>query len=208
MMYKYKFVSNLKIDIIVYLHKKRIYPSKKLKTYLLAQFLVCPASVTSICQLIFEARIRPFYSAAIFRWNRALLPPIPTLRRRPVAKGRIVFKTHKLKSFFVDTIGRDKSNAFSLSTKVHLYRMCLETSDALKFCLFFCCFFLFLYVCTTPPRCIRAFSVPAWLESVVDVVYLCDGMGKIIPGSLGNKEEMNVRTTHCSQQAGYTYIVL
>ena len=124
------------------------------------------------------------------------------------SKGKnCLHKTHKLKSFFVDTIGRDKSNAFSLSTKVHLYRMCLETSDALKFCLFFCCFFLFLYVCTTPPRCIRAFSVPAWLESVVDVVYLCDGMGKIIPGSLGNKEEMNVRTTHCSQQAGYTYIV-
>ena len=37
MMYKYKFVSNLKIDIIVYLHKKRIYPSKKLKTYLYLQ---------------------------------------------------------------------------------------------------------------------------------------------------------------------------
>ena len=113
----------------------------KIKKHTFWHSFGCPASVTSICQLIFEARIRPFYSAAIFRWNRALLPPIPTLRRRPVAKGRIVFKTHKLKSFFVDTIGRDKSNAFSLSTKVHLYRMCLETSDALKFCLFFCCFF-------------------------------------------------------------------
>ena len=81
------------------------------------------------------------------------------------------------------------------------------TKVLLVFLLFFS---LPIYVGTTPPRCIRAFSVPAWLERisvVVDVVYLCDGMGKIIPGSLGNKEEMNVRTTHCSQQAGYTYIV-
>ena len=76
--------------------------------------------------------------------SRIAASKFPTLRR-PVAKGRIVFKTHKLKSFFVDTIGRDKSNAFSLSTKVHLYRMCLETSDALKFCLFFCCFFFSSY---------------------------------------------------------------
>ena len=87
----------------------------------------------------------------------------------------------------------------------------LRNVGCTKVLLVFCCFFLFLYVCTTPPRCIRAFSVPAWLERisvVVDVVYLWDGMGKIIPGSLGNKEEMNVRTTHCSQQAaGYTYIV-
>ena len=136
--------------------------------------------------------------------NAASIPPL----RRPVAKGKIVFKTHKLKSFVVTTIGRGKSNAFSLSTKVHLYRMCFETSDAQNFCLFFCCFSLPIRMYDATAALHTCFFVPAWLEriSVVDVVYLCDGMGKIIPGSLGNKEEMNVRTTHCSQQA--TYIVL